>query len=177
MCHGNCASACIALGLHEEALRHADESQRLAAASPHRSASRSTYAKSFRRRGEALMGLRRWREAADAFARGMDVGPSASAEADRNSVQELKALWKEAERKLETEAETDGSLLLTWRTDASGHSQSITYHPNSAPIHRIKAEDQLPCTLLTPFQAENDPHIKETYNYMTVQADIRCVET
>ena len=27
--------------------------------------------------------------------------------------------------------------------------------------------------LLTPFQAENDYHLKDTYNYMTVQADIR----
>ena len=26
--------------------------------------------------------------------------------------------------------------------------------------------------LLTPFQAENDYHLKDTYNYMTVQADI-----
>jgi type III protein arginine methyltransferase len=31
----------------------------------------------------------------------------------------------------------------------------------------------LPVKLLTPFQAENDHNIKDTYNYMTVQADIR----
>ena len=30
--------------------------------------------------------------------------------------------------------------------------------------------------LLTPFQAENDHHIKDTYNYMTVQTDTRiCI--
>ena len=27
----------------------------------------------------------------------------------------------------------------------------------------------LPVRLLTPFQAENDHHIKDTYNYVTVQ--------
>ena len=124
------------------------------------------------------MGLGRWREAADAFSKAMDagVGIHDASDSAKNviEVQELKALWVEAERKLETEAEADDSLLLTWRTDADpSHSRSITYHPHSAPIHRIKDEEQLPLTLLTPFQAENDPNIKETYNYMTVQADIR----
>lgn len=52
-------------------------------------------------------------------------------------------------------------------------SQRITYHPYSAPLHRVRTEDMLPLRLLTPFQAENDYHIKDTYNYMTVQADIR----
>ena len=175
MCHGNCASACLKLGMYREALHHAEDSVRHSAKSLHRSASRSTYAKSFRRRGEALMGLRRWREAADAFAKAMDAGVDC-ADSVRNVVeaQELKALWREAEGKIETEAPADEGLLLTWRTDADpSHSQSITYHPHSASIHRIRAEGQLPHVLLTPFQAENDPDIKETYNYMTVQADIR----
>ena len=52
-------------------------------------------------------------------------------------------------------------------------SQKITYHPYSAPLHKVRAEDQLPVKLLTPFQAENDHHVKDTYNYMTVQSDIR----
>ena len=55
-------------------------------------------------------------------------------------------------------------------------SQLISYHPYSAPLHRIRTEDMLPLKLLTPFQAENDHHIKDTYNYMTVQADIRMPE-
>ncbi len=175
MCHGNCASACLKLGMYREALHHAEESVRHSGKSLHRSASRSTYAKSFRRRGEALMGLGRWREAADAFAKAMEAGVE-HADSARNviEVQELKALWKEAERKIETEAAADDGLLLTWRTDADpSHSRSITYHPHSASIHRIRAEEQLPHVLLTPFQAENDPDIRETYNYMTVQADIR----
>lgn len=45
--------------------------------------------------------------------------------------------------------------------------------PHSAPLHHIHPRDMLPVRLLTPFQAENDYHIKDTYNYMTVQADIR----
>eukprot|EP00889_Picochlorum_renovo_P001971 jgi/Picre1/29001/NNA_004395.t1 len=52
-------------------------------------------------------------------------------------------------------------------------SQKISYHPYAAPLHRIKTDDLLPVKLLTPFQAENDHHIKDTYNYMTVQSDIR----
>lgn len=39
----------------------------------------------------------------------------------------------------------------------------------AAPLHRIKTDDMLPLRLLTPFQAENDHHIKDTYNYVTVQ--------
>lgn len=39
----------------------------------------------------------------------------------------------------------------------------------AAPLHRIKTDDQLPLRLLTPFQAENDHQIKDTYNYVTVQ--------
>ena len=33
--------------------------------------------------------------------------------------------------------------------------------------------DALPISLLTPFQADTEYHIKDTYNYMTVQADVR----
>lgn len=32
----------------------------------------------------------------------------------------------------------------------------------------------LPIKLLTPFQAENDHHIKDTYNYVTVQVRGAC---
>lgn len=40
----------------------------------------------------------------------------------------------------------------------------------AAPLHKIKTDDMLPLKLLTPFQGENDHHIKDTYNYVTVQA-------
>lgn len=33
--------------------------------------------------------------------------------------------------------------------------QRITYHPYSAPLHRIKNENMLPVQLLTPFQARD----------------------
>jgi protein arginine N-methyltransferase 7 len=48
-------------------------------------------------------------------------------------------------------------------------AQRITYHPCAAPLHRVRTDDMLPVKLLTPFQAENDHHIKDTYNYVTVQ--------
>jgi len=31
----------------------------------------------------------------------------------------------------------------------------MTYHPYSAPLHRIKTENMLPMQLLTPFQARH----------------------
>jgi len=51
--------------------------------------------------------------------------------------------------------------------------ERIGYLPYDAPLHRIHPKDMLPVRLLTPFQAENDYHVKDTYNYMTVQTDIR----
>ena len=48
-------------------------------------------------------------------------------------------------------------------------AQRITYHPCATPLHRVRTDDMLPVRLLTPFQAENDHHIKDTYNYVTVQ--------
>ena len=32
-------------------------------------------------------------------------------------------------------------------------TQRVTYHPYSAPLHRIKTDNMLPMQLLTPFQA------------------------
>ena len=60
-------------------------------------------------------------------------------------------------------------LALEYPSAQRPHSQRIDYHPHSAPLHRIKTDDMLPVRLLTPFQAENDHHIKDTYNYVTVQ--------
>lgn len=42
-------------------------------------------------------------------------------------------------------------------------------HSYAAPLHRIKTDDMLPLRLLSPYQAENDHHIKDTYNYLTIQ--------
>ena len=38
---------------------------------------------------------------------------------------------------------------------------------------RLRDGDMLPTRLLTPHQAENDYNIKDTYNYVTVQTDIK----
>ena len=50
---------------------------------------------------------------------------------------------------------------------------AIQYHKRSAPLSKLRDGNMLPSKLLTPFQAENDYNIKDTYNYMTVQTDIR----
>lgn len=68
----------------------------------------------------------------------------------------------------------EGRGLETLALEWPEARQRISYHPHSAPLHRIKTEDQLPLRLLTPFQAENDHHIKDTYNYVTVQVDAGC---
>ena len=54
-------------------------------------------------------------------------------------------------------------------------AQRITYHPYAAPLHQVRTDDMLPVKLLTPFQAENDHHIKDTYNYVTVQVGLGVV--
>ena len=43
----------------------------------------------------------------------------------------------------------------------------ITTLPHAAPLHHIHPRDMLPVRLLTPFQADNDYHVKDTYNYVT----------
>ena len=35
-------------------------------------------------------------------------------------------------------------------------TQRVTYHPYSAPLHRIKTDNMLPMQLLTPFQVKTD---------------------
>ena len=56
---------------------------------------------------------------------------------------------------------------------AVGVAGAIANLPHAAPLHRLHPRDALPTRLLTPFQAENDYHVRDTYNYLTVQADIR----
>ena len=49
------------------------------------------------------------------------------------------------------------------------HKQErLTQLPYATPLHRVHPKDMLPTELLTPFQAKNDYHLKDTYNYMTV---------
>ena len=164
VCHGNCAAAYLKLGVFEQAMVHAEKSASLAEASLRRNfKGSSTYIKSFHRKGRALMGLGRHREAALTFERGLELdalNPDLKLglqDANEAVLKDL-ALGRSQEHRTITYPEP---------------SQRITYHPYSAPLHHIKTEDLLPLKLLTPFQAENDHHIKDTYNYMTVQSDIR----
>jgi type III protein arginine methyltransferase len=76
ICHSNAAGALLSLGLHEDALRHANACRRLAEASLRRNfKGSSSYVKSFDRRGRALLGLDRSREAAAAFEEGLKLDP------------------------------------------------------------------------------------------------------
>lgn len=123
----------------------------------------ASYIKSFVRKGQALLALRRNREAVITFEKGLSHDPF------------------NLDLKLGLEKANQG--VLQDLVEGKGHehrsitypepAQRITYHSYSAPLHKVRTEDMLPVKLLTPFQAENDHNIKDTYNYMTVQADIR----
>ena len=76
ICHSNAAAACLALALFDDALRHAEHGRRLAEASLRRSAQGSAgYVKALVRKGRALLGLRRHREAAATFDAGLKLDP------------------------------------------------------------------------------------------------------
>ena len=115
------------------------------------------------RKGQALLALRRHREAVTTFEAGLELDPF------------------NPDLKLGLQKANQGVLLDLVEGKAHEHrsitypepAQRITYHSYSAPLHKVRTEDMLPVRLLTPFQAENDHNIKDTYNYMSVQTDIR----
>lgn len=164
VCHGNCSAAYLKLEMFESALEHAEKSLTMAEASLRRNfKGSSTYVKSFYRKGTALMGLGRHREAVMVFEKGLAVDafqPEIKLGLERANQAVLKDL---------AEGKSHEHRTITYPQS----SQRISYHPYSAPLHKIQTDDLLPLKLLTPFQAENDHHIKDTYNYMTVQADIK----
>lgn len=49
-----------------------------------------------------------------------------------------------------------------------GNAQRITFHPYSAPLHKIKTDDMLPLQLLTPFQVR--PNLSEMYTALPTLA-------
>lgn len=164
VCYCNAATAALKSAMHDDALKYAERSKFLAERSLRRNAKASAaYIKAFLRKGEALVGLQRFREAVGCFNEALKLDPfnielkSGLQKAGQLIMKEL-AEGKSTEHKSITYPEP---------------SQRITYHPHSAPLHRIRTDNMLPLQLLTPFQAENDHHIKDTYNYLTVQADIR----
>ncbi|PSC69443.1 arginine methyltransferase [Micractinium conductrix] len=164
ICHSNCSAAYLALGLHDEALHHAVRCQQLAMASLRRNFKGApSYVKSFLRKGRALMGLGRNREAALALDEGLKYDPLNL---------DLKHALQQANAAVVKDL-AEGKGRETKAIEYPEPRQRISFHPYAAPLHKIKTDDMLPLKLLTPFQGENDHHIKDTYNYVTVQTDIR----
>ncbi|BDA48465.1 Protein arginine N-methyltransferase 7 [Coccomyxa sp. Obi] len=161
----NRAAAFLALELWQQALADAERARTLAEAALKRSPKTAApaYIKTFMQKGAALMGMGRHREASLVLEEASKMDPL------------------NCQIRLHLEAATQGILkdllegkgkelrLLT----APEPTQRITYHPHSAPLHKIKTDNMLPTQLLTPFQADNDHHVKDTYNYVTVQADVK----
>ncbi|KAL4424877.1 hypothetical protein ABPG77_002100 [Micractinium sp. CCAP 211/92] len=164
ICHSNCSAAYLHLGLFSEALQHANKCQQLAQASLRRNFKGSgSYVKSFLRKGQALLGLGLSRDAVKALDEGLKLDPFNP---------DLKLELQKANQAVLKDL-AEGKGRETKAIDYPEARQRISYHPYAAPLHRIKTDDMLPLKLLTPFQAENDHHIKDTYNYVTVQTDVR----
>ena len=167
VCHSNRAAAYLNLGLFEEALWDAMRCQKLADERFWRDRDAISvapiYVKAFARRGFALMGLRNPRQAKLEFEKGLRMNPE-HAECKRGMEEATQAMLADlmAGRGKET-------LALPASSKVAGR---ITTLPHAAPLHHIHPRDMLPVRLLTPFQADNDYHVKDTYNYVTVQADM-----
>lgn len=169
VCHINRARAYLNLGLYEEALWDARQCHVLA--DEHYSRTRDpastvarTFCKAFAHKGFALMGLGHPRLAKVAFEDGLRMDPT-HAEMKRGLEEAVAAIVSDL-----AAGKGKEMLALPPPTKIAGRIGNL---PHAAPLHHIHPRDMLPIRLLTPFQAENDYHIKDTYNYMTVQADIR----
>ena len=168
VCHSNRSAAYLNLGLYEEALWDARQCQRLAEARFNRDRDALAVAPIFRkahaRKGFALLGLEMPRQAKSAFEAGLAMQPDC-AECKRGLEEALARIARDIleGRGLET-------LALPAAAPVAGKIANL---PHAAPMHRVHPRDALPISLLTPFQADNEYHIKDTYNYMTVQADVR----
>jgi protein arginine N-methyltransferase 7 len=164
--HSNRSAAYLNLGLYEEALWDARRCAELAELQFARSQERTalpSYVKSFARRGFALMGLQMHRLAKAAFEEGLQYDPFA---------EELKRGLEESTQALLGDL-LSGRGRETLALPAPTKRDRIAYLPYATPLHQVHPTSLLPVSLLTPFQADNDHHMKDTYNYVTVQADIR----
>ena len=164
--HSNRAAAYLNLGLYEEALWDARRCAELAELQFARNQQRSavpSYVKSFARRGFALMGMRLHRLAKAAFEEGLQYDPFC---------EELKRGLEESTHALLGDL-LSGRGRETLALPAPAKRDRIAYLPYSTPLHQVHPSSLLPVSLLTPFQADNDYDMKDTYNYVTVQADIR----
>ena len=167
VCHTNRSAAYLNLGLHEEALWDARRARALVeerfARDRDARAAAPALCKCQARAGFALVGLGNPRLAKIAFEGGLAMDP-AHVECKRGLEEATAAVVADlvAGRGRETFA----------LPPAVGVAGAIANLPHAAPLHRLHPRDALP-RLLTPFQAENDYHVRDTYNYLTVQADIR----
>ena len=168
VCHSNRAAAYLNLGLYEEALWDARQCQRLAEQRFNRDRDANAVAPIFRkahaRKGFALLGMEMPRQAKCSFEQGLAMQPDC-VECKRGLEEALARIARDI---------LEGRGLETLALPASAPvAGKIANLPHAAPMHRVHPRDALPISLLTPFQADNEYHIKDTYNYMTVQADIR----
>lgn len=169
VCHSNRAFAYLNLGLFQEALWDGHRAQTLAnerfTQLQDDDGSVKVFVKGYARKGFALMGLREPKLAKLEFERGLTMSPTD---------EELKRGLEEATQAVIRDLYIGRGKEKQYALPSSGKtSERISSLPYSAPLHRVHPRDMLPNTLLTPFQAENDYHLKDTYNYMTIQADIR----
>lgn len=160
--HSNRAAAYLNLGLYEEALWDARRCAELAELQFARTQDRlalPSYIKSFERRGFALMGMGLHRAAKTAFEEGLQYDPFA---------EELKRGLEESTQGLlgDLVAGRGGVILALPAPTKKGRITSLPY---ATPMHQVHPASMLPVSLLTPFQADNDHHVKDTYNYMTVR--------
>ena len=175
VCHSNRAVAYLNLGLFEEALWDANKSQDLANKRYYRTQSVggqviNVFVKGYARKGFALMGLRMHRLAKSVFETGLEFCPQD---------EELKRGLEEAIVAVLADLHNGKGFVKNRETfqclpapEKKHQQERLTNLPYASPLHRVHPKDMLPTQLLTPFQAENDYHLKDTYNYMTVQADI-----
>eukprot|EP00210_Caulerpa_lentillifera_P006726 g6428.t1 len=164
ICYGNRSAAYFQLGLYQEALTDADKSKTLAEFSIQRTGKFCpSYVKAYVRKGLALLALGCAHEASAVFNEGLEVDP-------KNV--ELRIGLEDATRViLEDLLQGKGKQILS--LPAAKPCKRITNFAYSTPLHKIKVDDVLPNTLLTPQQAERDHHIRDTYNYVTIQTDVR----
>lgn len=170
VCHANRAVAYLNLGLFEEALWDGHRAQTLANERFTRTQSDDgtkvkTFVKGYARKGFALIGLKEPRLAKMEFERGLSMSP--------NDVELKRGLEESAQAIIRDLYHGRGKERQHALPSSGTTSERISQLPFSAPLHRVHPRDMLPNKLLTPFQAENDYHLKDTYNYMTIQSDIR----
>ena len=95
------------------------------------------------------------RQASDVFDTGLKLDPFH---------QTMKAGLEEAQRKVLEDLLSGKTLgvkaLPSSNLNKDSSSLKITQQPYSAPLFKIRNDDMAPRQLLTPFQAENDYHVK-----------------